>query len=70
MDGLLQVLLQGGALGLLSYLIIWTTREGAPKLFDLLGGIQKALEVNNNRVGNLEKAVEDLTNEVRGKKPV
>lgn len=65
MEEAVQLLLQGGALGLLAYLIWWTTREGAPQLFSRLGGIQVAIESHSHRLQNLEAAVSDLKREVQ-----
>lgn len=52
-----QLLLQGGALGLLGYLIWWTTREGAPKLFTHLGNIAAAMQSTSERLDKLEETV-------------
>lgn len=65
MDQAVQMLLQGGALGLLSYLIYWMTQSGAPKLFERLGGIQVAIESHSHRLQNLEQAVEELRYEIK-----
>jgi hypothetical protein len=69
MENGVQMMLQGGALGLLAYLIYWMTQSGAPKLFDRLGGIQVAIESHSNRLLNLERIVEELRNEIRQKVP-
>lgn len=65
MEEAVQLLLQGGALGLLAYLIWWTTRDGAPQLFTKLGGIQSAIESHSNRLANLEAAMKELRQEMQ-----
>lgn len=64
MEAAFQLALQFSALGLLGYLIFWTTRDGAPKLFALLAGIQVAIEANSNRLEQLEEAVGELKTQV------
>lgn len=54
-------IIQGGALGLLGYLVIWATRTGAPNLFKALGGIKTAVDKNTERLGNLETTNRELT---------
>ena len=65
MEEAVQLLLQGGALGLLGYLIWWTTKEGAPQLFARLGGIQEAILTNNHRLQNVEHALEELKRKLK-----
>jgi mannose-1-phosphate guanylyltransferase len=60
-----QLLLQGGALGMLAYLIWWTTREGAPKLFTHLSGIATAMQSTASRLEALEEAVKALQTDVK-----
>ncbi len=60
----IQLLFQGGALGLLGYLILWTTREGAPKLFERLAAIQVAITANTNKMANLEEKVDNAHTEI------
>jgi peptidoglycan hydrolase CwlO-like protein len=55
MEQLIQVILQGGALGILIYLVIWTTRDGAPKLFQHLSEIKVAITRTGNKLDELEE---------------
>lgn len=65
MEGALQLIIQCGALGLLAYLILWTTREGAPKLFAHLGNIAVALQSTSTRLAALEEQVKALQGQVK-----
>ncbi len=56
-----QWVLQGGALLLLAYLIIWGTRTGGPKLFESLRGIQSAVESNTGKIAALEQTNRELS---------
>ena len=66
MDQVPQLVLQSGALGLLAYLIFWTTKDGAPKLFEHLSGLRSAVENTGNRLAALEEKVEDLAKKIEG----
>lgn len=60
-EDIVQWVVQGGALGLLTYLVIWGTRTGAPNLFGALKGIQSAVEKNTDKISNLETTNRELT---------
>lgn len=60
MDATLQYVLQGGALALLAYLLVWTTKSGAPKLFEGLGGITRAIDKNSDKVDRNTEKLADL----------
>lgn len=62
---MLQLVLQGGSLVLLAYLIWWMTQTGAPKLFDRLSGVQSAIESHSHRLKDLEEAVEALRQQIQ-----
>lgn len=65
MEPVLQIIMQGGALALLAYLILWTTRDGAPKLFEHLSELKVAIANTGNRLAALEEKVEDLAKKVQ-----
>ena len=65
MEDAVQWMLQGGALAILVYIVIWTTRTGAPGLFDSLGGIRSAVEHNTLRTQQTEQTMRELTYAVR-----
>lgn len=65
MEDSIQWLLQGGALAILIYIVIWTTRTGAPGLFEALAGIRTAMERNTMRTESLEETTKQLTYAVR-----
>lgn len=69
MEGFGQLVIQMGALGLLGYLLYWTTQKGAPDLFRALGGIQEAMLNHSNRLSKLEESVDELRNELRKERP-
>lgn len=54
MEVTVELLIQGGGFALLTYLIVWGTRVGGPKLFDALGGIRVAIETNNQKLDRVE----------------
>ena len=60
-----EMMLQGGALAILVYIVVWTTRTGAPGLFDSLSGIRTALEKNTVRTEQTEQTLRELTYAVR-----
>jgi hypothetical protein len=60
METALPYLLQAGAFGLLTYLILWTTHSGAPKLFSILAGIQAAIVEHTGQIANLKGSVNEL----------
>lgn len=64
MEQVVQLVLQAGALGLLTYLIWWVTQTGAPQLFVCLTGIKSALEGHSARIERLENEVKELRHEV------
>lgn len=64
MDATLQVILQGGALGILAYLIFWVTRSGGPKLFDALFGIKSAMEAHTLKLEQFERTNDRLVDVV------
>ena len=55
MDPVFQHVIQGGALGLLAYLIIWGTRIGAPKLFTAMHDITSAINRNTDKLADVEE---------------
>tara|TARA_R110000772_G_C13309802_1_gene439830 strand:+ start:5945 stop:6235 length:291 start_codon:yes stop_codon:yes gene_type:complete len=65
MEEAVQWMLQGGALAILVYIVVWTTRTGAPGLFDALGGIRGAVEKNTVRTEQTEQTMRELTYAVR-----
>lgn len=64
MEEAIQLILQGGALGLLAYLILWTTRDGAPRLFERLSAIQVAISTNTAQMKSLEDKVDTANTKV------
>lgn len=56
-----QLLVQGGSVGLLAYLIWWATKTGAPKLWDSLGGMKGSLDRLSSKVDKLNETNRDLT---------
>lgn len=70
MENITEWIVQLGALGLLGYLIIWTTRTGGPMLFTRLDGIQTAIEKNSERLKALENKVDSSIRTLNGGKRV
>lgn len=56
--------MQGGALALLSYLVVWAVKTGAPKLFEVLMGIQSALAQNTSTLTKVEETNQQLAKQV------
>lgn len=57
---MVQLVVQSAALGLLAYLIGWTTQTGAPNLFKSLGDLRSAIENTGNRLKAVEDKLEEL----------
>lgn len=58
MEQSLQILLQGGALAILAYLVVWVTRIGVPQLFDVLVGIRQSMDRHTGALEKLEASNE------------
>lgn len=51
----MELVLQTGALGLLTYLIVWSTKVGAPSLFSSMTGIREAIHQNTAKLTAIEE---------------
>lgn len=68
MELLVQLVMQAGALGLLTYLIWWVTQTGAPQLFTCLIGIKGSLDSVHSRLEKVEDEVKELRREVEARR--
>jgi hypothetical protein len=66
MDQTLQVVLQGGALGILIYLIIWATQKGFPGFMMASERIAKSIDQNTAKLTDVERW-QILQNQLLGK---
>jgi len=70
MEQAVQLVIQGGALGLLAYLIWWVTQTGAPQLFSCLININGSLNTIHGRLEKVEDEVKELRREVEARRGV
>jgi len=65
MDATLQSILQGGALALLAFIIVWVAKSGGPKLFEALNGITRAIDKNSASVNTNTDQIREMRRDVR-----